>query len=66
MGLPDPKTIGSTRAIQNPQDAIEQATGKYADAVSSMSEEARLPLGSLPKAPEPTPFAIKGAGTGGR
>lgn len=64
--LPDPKNIGSTRAIQNSQEAIEQATGRYSDAVNGMSEEARLPIGSLPQAPQPVPFVIRGEGNGSR
>ena len=58
-------SIGSDRAIQNPQDAIEKATGKYNDVVPSIPDAQRLLI--LPQAPAPSPFSsLSSPAKGGR
>lgn len=43
----------------NVQEKIDQATGTYKDAVADdKNTEAKTAYGSLPKAPDPTPFTI--------
>jgi len=62
----DFKNIGSTRTVQDPQAAVDALTGTYKDSAAALSDEQRLPLAALPRAPELVPFVIKGEGTGGR
>lgn len=52
-----PAQVGSTRPIQNPQTAFEQAEGVYEDRTTQMEPEQRLPM--LPKAPDPSPFGSR-------
>ena len=56
-GKPETTGIGADKAVQDPQDAMQ---GQYDDAVHRMPEDQRLPLAALPKAPDPSPFTIKG------
>lgn len=62
----DVNKIGADRQIQDPQDAIDAAYGTYKDPIPDMTPEQRLPLPSLPQAPQPKPYSITGTGTGGR
>jgi len=65
MSLPDAKNIGSDKTIQNPQTAIESATGTYSDPIPGMSPEQRI-VPPIPRGPETKPFSVTGTGTGGR
>ncbi len=44
---------------QDPQEAIEAATGKYQDQVDKIPPESRAL--NLPKAPDPKPFRVTGS-----
>lgn len=46
----------------NPQEVIEQSTGKYDDAANKLSPEQRFP--HLPQAPDPNPFGNVSGPTG--
>jgi hypothetical protein len=58
----DPKTIGQDQAVQDPQDAIEAAEGKYEDAAEKLSPTEKIDY--MPKAPDPKPFTVTGGGGG--
>jgi hypothetical protein len=64
MGQINYGSIGSDRGVQNPQQAVESATGVYKDAVNGKPFTERFP--NLPKAPDPSPYKITGGGDGQR
>lgn len=64
--MKDVSNIGSTQAVQNPQDAIDAAHGKYQDNAANLSDAQKYPQESMPKVPDPTPFVITGGGGGTR
>lgn len=47
----------------NVQEKVEQATGTYKDSVADASPEAKSIYSSLPKAPDPSPFALGSLGS---
>lgn len=59
-GKPDTAGIGQDRATQDPEQAARSSEGTYKDAVESLSDSDRLLAGLMPKAPDPSPFVIKG------
>lgn len=50
----DSKNIGSDKAVQNPQQAVESAFGTYADPAGKLSDGDRFPNTS--PGPDPKPF----------
>lgn len=59
-GIPDTSNIGQDRPIQDPEQALQQSEGQYSDAADKLSDDQRWPSGIMPKAPDPSPFTIKG------
>jgi hypothetical protein len=55
MGSINYGSIGADRGVQNPQQAVEQATGTYKDPVNGKSFAERFP----------NPYKITGGGDGG-
>ncbi len=56
--------LSSAGRGQNPQDAIESATGKYSDAVTKLSDADRIL--QTPKGTDPNPFRNMREATGSR
>jgi hypothetical protein len=58
MPLPDTSNIGQDKPVQNPQDAVEQAGGKYEDAAGKAAQTDTLDY--MPKGPDPKPYKLRG------
>ena len=64
--MKDAQNIGSTQAVQDPQDAIEAAQGTYKGNAEGLTDQQKYPNLQLPAAPEPQPFTVTGGGSGTR
>ncbi len=64
--MPDPKTIGQDRTYKDATEAYDADKGKYAENVSNVPTESRLPTVNMPKAPDPSPFNLGPTAPGGR
>lgn len=60
----DPNSIGQDRAVQDPQDAINAATGVYKDSAAALPQTETIDY--MPKVELPTPFNITGGAKGSR
>jgi hypothetical protein len=64
--MQDASNIGSTAAIQDPQDAIDAKHGKYQGNADNLTDAQKYPQESLPSAPDPQPYTLTGGGGGSR
>ena len=62
----DTNNIGQGRQYNEAVDAYDAKAGKYANNLPAIATEAKLPTQQMPMAPAPSPFVLKGAGTGER
>lgn len=60
------ENVGSTQAVQDPQDAIDAAHGTYVDNAANLSDQQKYPNLQLPSAAEEVPYTLSGSGSGSR
>ena len=58
----DPNTIGQTRPVKDPEDALKQSEGTYKDGAQDLSVQEKIEY--MPKGPDPSPFNITGGAQG--
>lgn len=54
--------------MANPTENVspDSYDGKYKDRANDLPEDGKLPTGNMPKAPDPSPFALGPTAPGGR
>jgi hypothetical protein len=62
----DYNNVGAGKTHDAAVCAYDDAHGTYADGVEKMAEDERLPIGQMPKAPDPSPFTLGPLAPGGR
>lgn len=62
--MKDFSNVGSTQAVQDPQDAIDAAYGKYQDNAANLTDQQKYP--NLPSVQEEVPYTLTGSGGGTR
>ncbi len=62
----DTSNIGQGRQYNEVVDAYDAKAGKYGNQLPAIPTDAKLPTQQMPMAPAPSPFVLKGAGTGER
>lgn len=62
----DTSNVGPGRTFNTVTDAYDAQAGRYADKLPTIPTIEKLPQAQLPMAPMPTPFIIKGGGSGER
>jgi hypothetical protein len=62
----DPKNIGQGRTHEDATDAYDAEHGEYEHVVGKLPKDERLQELEMPKAPDPSPFALGPMAPGGR